>query len=109
LGSAYYHAPATYFSGSINFQPSRILHFNGGARVNSVDGEAEMLNPNMVPGALQSKFITPFTDMEIRIAPQWVWHGNWTHYGYSEQGPVGLFPSRNVYGEVVTLGVKYAF
>jgi hypothetical protein len=109
LGSAYYHAPATYFSGSINFQPSRILHFNGGARVNAVDGEAEMLNPNMVPGALQSKFITPFTDMEIRIAPQWVWHGNWTHYGYSEQGPVGLLPSRNVYGEVVTLGVKYAF
>ena len=38
----------------------------------------------MVPGALQSKVVSPFSDLLINIAPQWAWHGNWVHHGYDE-------------------------
>jgi hypothetical protein len=82
---------------------------SAGARVNSTDGTAEQLNPLMIPGALQSTYFTPFADLEIHIASQWAWHGNWVHDGYHEHSQLGLLPSRNTYGDVLTLGVKYAF
>jgi len=109
LGTGLYDAPSNFISGAINFAPSKYFHINAGERVNSTNGIAEQLNPLMVPGALHSTYLTPFTDLEIRIASQWAWHGNWTHTGYREHGPQGLLPSRNTYGDVFTLGVKYAF
>ena len=77
--------------------------------MNSTNGTAEQLNPLMVPGALHSKYTTPFADVEVKIASQWAWHGNWTRDGYSEQGPVGPTASRETSGNILTLGVKYAF
>lgn len=109
LGTGRYDAPSNFISGSLNYAPSKYFRFSGGARLNDTNGTAEMLNPLMVPGALQSKYVTPFADMEIKIASQWAWHGNWTHDGYNERGPVGTLPSRNTHGDIVTLGVKYAF
>ena len=82
---------------------------NAGMRSSNTNGQAEQLNPYMVPGALHSKYVTPYADMEIHIASQWGWHGNWTHNGYAEGGPMGYLPSRNTHGDVVSLGVKYAF
>ncbi len=110
LGSGSYDAPANFFSGALSYAPSRYFKFNGGARLNHVNGQAEQLNPLMVPGALQSKYVTPFTDLQVNIAKDWAWHGNWTHDGYTEQGPQNpLLPSRNTHGDIVTLSVKYAF
>lgn len=109
LGNAYYHAPATFVSGAINYAPTRLLRFNAGARLNDVNGYSETLNPNMVPGSLFSKYVTPFTDVRFNIAREWTWHGNWTRNDYSEQGPVGIIAPRNVHGDIVTLGVLYAF
>ena len=109
LGDAYYNVPTNFFSGAFNYSPSKYLRFNAGARVNDSNGQAEMLNPLMVPGAIQSKYVTPFADLQINIASQWAWHGNWTHDGYAEGGPIGYLPSRNTHGDIVTLSVKYAF
>jgi len=109
LGSGLYDAPSNYFSGAFNYAPSKYLHLNAGARVNSTNGTAEQLNPLMIPGALQSTYFTPFADLEIHIASQWAWHGNWVHDEYHEHKQQGLLPSRNVNGDVLTLGVKYAF
>jgi hypothetical protein len=109
LGNAFYHAPTTFFSGAINYAPTHRLRINGGARINDVSGQAEMLNPNMLPGALQSKFLTPFTDVQFSLTQEWAWHGNWTRDDYSEQGPFGIIAPRNVHGDIVTLSVKYAF
>ena len=109
LSNAYYHAPATFFSGALNYAPMRRLRLNGGLRLNDVNGQSEMLNPNMIPGALRSKYVTPFTDLQYEIAREWTWHGNWTRNDYSEQGPMGILAPRNVHGDIATLGVKYAF
>ncbi|MDE3188220.1 MAG: hypothetical protein KGM96_11970 [Acidobacteriota bacterium] len=108
LGTGYYDTPTTFFSGAVHFAPSTKFQFNGGAMVNSVNGKAEQLNPQMVPGSLNSRVVSPFADLVVKVAPQWSWHGNWMHRGYSESslpGPAG----RNFNGEIVTLGVIYAF
>jgi hypothetical protein len=117
LGYGTYNAPADFFIGAVNYAPSKILRFNGGFRITELNGEAELLNPYNPPGALLSKNVSPFADMQIRIADGWYWHGNWEHHGYNEGGPSGgnivgpgsLLPSRDFHGDVVTLSVKYAF
>jgi hypothetical protein len=109
LGNGYYNAPSNFFSGAFNYAPAKYLRMSAGERVNDTNGQAEQLNPFMVPGALHSKYVTPYADMEIHIASQWAWHGNWTHDGYAEGGPLNYLPSRNTHGDIVTLGVKYAF
>lgn len=108
LGNGTYSAPANFFSGAFTFAPSKYFRFNGGARVTSNDGRGEFLNPLMVPGALNSKVVSPFSDLVVNIAPQWAWHGNWVHHGYKEAGGPGP-AARNFHGDVVTLGVRYAF
>ena len=108
LGTGWYDAPVNFFSGAVAWAPSKYFRFNGGARVTDTNGTAEFLNPLMVPGALRSKVVSPFSDLEVNIAPQWAWHGNWVHHGYDESGAAGPAP-RSFHGDVVTLGVKYAF
>jgi hypothetical protein len=108
LGNGTYNAPANFFSGAFTYSPSKYFRFNGGARVTSNNGSADFLNPLMVPGALNSKIVSPFSDLVINIAPQWAWHGNWVHHGYKEAGGPGP-ASRDYHGDVITLGVKYAF
>ena len=108
LGNGYYNAPVTYFAGALSWAPSKYFRYNGGYRLTDTNGSAEFLNPLMVPGALQSKVVSPFSDLLINIAPQWAWHGNWVHHGYDEAGGPGPAP-RSFHGDVVTLGVKYAF
>lgn len=108
LGNGRYDAPVNFFSGTINWSPSKYFRAIGGARVTDTNGSAEFLNPLAVPGALQSKVISPFADLVVNIAPQWAWHGNWVHHGYDEAGGPGP-ASREFHGDVVTLGVRYAF
>lgn len=108
LGNGSYDAPVNFFSGAITWAPSKYLLYNGGARVTDTNGTAEFLNPLMVPGALQSKVVSPFSDLVVNIAPQWAWHGNWVHHGYDEAGAAGP-AARSFHGDVVTLGVRYAF
>lgn len=107
LGNGYYSAPSTFFSGSFNYSPVRKVKLAGGVRVTDVNGEAELLNPYTVPGALMSTILEPYADAQFAIAPEWTWHGNWTRHGYYETdgGP----SARSFEGDVVTLGVKYAF
>jgi hypothetical protein len=108
LGHGIYDAPVNFFSGAISWAPSKYFHYNGGLRLTHTNGSAEFLNPLMVPGALQSKVVSPFSDLRVNIAPQWAWHGNWIHHGYEEAGAAGPAP-RTFHGDVVTLGVLYAF
>ena len=108
LGTGYYNAPTTFFLGAINYAPSKYFKFNGGGRVTNTDGQAEMLNPLMAPGALQSKVVSPYADLQVNVARQWAWHGYWEHHGYDEAGGPGP-AARSFHGDVLTLGVKYAF
>jgi hypothetical protein len=110
MGYGTYNAPTNFFSGSFNYAPSKVLHFNGGVRLNDVNGTVEMLNPLMAPGGLQSRYLIPFADVEYKITSDWAWHANWVRNDYLETGAASpTLPSRNTHGDIVTLGVKYAF
>jgi hypothetical protein len=118
LGKALYNAPSNFVSGAISYAPNRRVRLNAGARLNDVNGNAEQLNPLMIPGALQSKYFMPYGDVLFNLNQQWAWHGNFAYDGYGEQGAMnattnGLnsngLPSRNNHGNILTLGVKYAF
>jgi hypothetical protein len=108
LGNGYYDAPSNYFSGTVNYAPTRNVRLMGGARFNNLGGHAEQLNPLMVPGALSSQLVNPFADVLVNIARGWAWHGNWVHQSYDESGGPGP-AAREFHGELITLGVKYAF
>lgn len=110
LGFGTYSVPANFYSVLLNYSPGKRVRFNGGIRFNDLSGTAEMLNPLMAPGALQSRNVTRFADLEYKVAPQWVWHCNWTHDGYVESAAwFGPLPARNAQGDIMTAGVKYAF
>jgi hypothetical protein len=110
LGNGYYHAPVNFFIASGNWAPSKYFAVNAGFRETNTSGSAELWNPLMVPAALDSKVIDPYTDLQVRIASQWWWHGNWQHQAYTE-GSVNspILPGREFHGDIFTLGVKYAF
>jgi hypothetical protein len=110
MGYGTYSAPTNFFSGSFNYAPSKVLHFNGGVRLNSVNGTSEQLNPLMAPGGLQSRYLIPFADVEYKISPEWAWHANWVRDDYLETGALSpTLPSRTTQGDIMTFGVKYAF
>jgi hypothetical protein len=114
----YYKAPSSFFMGAINYSPVKVFHFSGGVRMNAMHGTADLLNPIQTPGTLDSRTLMPFADAEFKVAQQWAWHGNYSYNGYGEQGIANAvvngvtsngLPSRNNHGNVLTLGVKYAF
>jgi hypothetical protein len=110
MGYGTYNAPSNFFSGTIYYALSKDLHFNGGVRLNDVNGSAEQLNPLMAPGGLQSRYLIPFADVEYKIATDWAWHLNWVHDGYNETGAWSpTLPSRTTQGDIITAGVKYSF
>jgi len=109
LGSGTYNAPANFISGSLSYVASRTLKLSLGSRLNNSSGNAEQLNPYMVPGGLRSTYLVPYADAVYNISPEWAWHGNFVYDEYSENGPMGTLASRNTHGHVLTLGVKYAF
>jgi hypothetical protein len=118
LSNGYYNAPSNYYSANVNYAPTKSIRLNGGARLSQVNGSSEALDPFLIPGALHSRNLTPFADAEYKIAEQWAWHGNWNYTGYGETGPLNTvtngflsngLPARNMHGNILTLGVKYAF
>jgi hypothetical protein len=108
-GFGTYDAPSNFFGGALHFTPVKTLHLGAGTRFNNVNGQAEQLNPYMVPGALRSTYLIPYADVLYDLSSQWAWHGNFVYDGYAENGPLGMLASRNTHGNVLTLGVKYAF
>ena len=108
LGNGYYNSPVNFFLGGANWAPKKYLNLYGAARVTHTNGSAEMLNPLMQTGALGSTVVDPYVDVQVKIAPEWWWHGNWEHQGYNEFGGIGPAP-REFHGDIYTLGVKYAF
>jgi len=108
LGNGYYNSPVNFFLGGANWAPKKYLNLYGAARVTHTNGSAEMLNPLMQTGALGSTVVDPYVDVQVKIAPEWWWHGNWEHHGYNEFGGIGPAP-REFHGDIYTLGVKYAF
>ncbi|HUA91008.1 MAG TPA: hypothetical protein VL991_00500 [Terracidiphilus sp.] len=106
-GTSRYDAPTQYGSAGIVLTP--VKHFQSaiGYRVNAVDGTTELLNPLAPTGTLQSKYQSPYFDINWKLKPSWALKGDWNYYGYGEDGGIGPTDPRNFHGNMYTLGLHY--
>ena len=86
------------------------MHF--GANLTGTTGSAILLDPNAVPGPLNSKWLRPTAGLDYRFAKNWTGKAYWDYYGYHEDLtalPQDVFAPRNFHANTVTLSVRYAF
>lgn len=109
LGTGYYDAPTQYASIGGTYSPVKKLRVSGGYRISAVNGTTELLNPLAVYGSLQSKYQSPYADVAWTVHPGLVVKGNWNHYSYGEDGPIGPTAPRNFRAEVLAFAMHYEF
>ena len=107
--NGYYNAPTQFGSAGFMFAAAKQVHFRGGYRISSVDGNSDVVNIRQVPGSLQSQYQSPYGAVAIDIAKNWSWKADYNFYGYGEGSPVGPTAPRNFHGNIATLAVNYAF
>jgi len=96
----------------LHFSPIRRLTGRVGATITYTNGTALLLNPNAVPGPLNSRWYQPFAGLDYRFARNWTGRAYWGFYDYSEDptaSPQDVFAPRNFRGNLETLSVRYAF
>lgn len=109
LGTGYYDAPTQYGSFGVTLTPIEKVSGSVGYRINDVSGSAETLNPQQVPGSLDSKYQSPYVDIAWTMIRGWSAKADWNYYGYGEGGAVGPTLPRNFHGNIYTLAVHHAF
>lgn len=109
LSNGYYNAPINSGSFGAAVHPQKTVHLSGGYRMTSINGSTDFINVRQVNGSLQSRFQSPYAIVALDIAPEWSWHADYNYYGYEEGTPAGPTLPRSFTGNVVTLGVRYAF
>jgi hypothetical protein len=94
------------------WMPFHRLTTHLGANLTGTTGSAILLDPNAVPGPLNSKYLRPYGGLDYRIAKSWTGKAYWGYYGYHEDLTSltqDLFAPRSFRGNTVTLSVRYAF
>jgi hypothetical protein len=96
----------------LRFTPTRRMTGRVGANITYTSGTALLLNPNAVPGPLNSRYYQPFAELDYRFARNWTGKALWGYYGYSEDQtaqPQDVFAPRAFRGNLETLSLRYAF
>lgn len=94
------------------WMPFHRLTTHLGANLTDTIGNAILLDPNAVPGPLNSKYLRPYGGLDYRVAKGWTGKAYWGYYGYHEDLtalPQDVFAPRNFRGNMVTLSLRYAF
>jgi hypothetical protein len=109
LSGFYYDAPTEYGSFAIMLVPVKAVRSNIGYRISSVFGNTVYDNPRQVAGALQSQYMSPYANIAWTVHPGWIWKGDWTYYGYGEDGAIGPTLPRAFHSNVLTIAMHYEF
>lgn len=100
--------------GNIDFMwtPIPRLTAHVGGNLTGTSGSAILLNPNAVPGPLDSKWLRPYGGLDYHAAKNWTGKAYWGYYGYREDLTLlaqDVFAPRNFHANTVTLSLLYAF
>ena len=109
LSTDFYDSPTQFGSFAFTLSPIRKLHSSVGYRISSVNGNTLYLNVRQVPGALISKYQSPFVNIAFTPHAGWIWKADWNYYDYGEGGPVGPTSPRDFHANVITLAMHYEF
>ncbi|MBS1841543.1 MAG: hypothetical protein JSS69_12080 [Acidobacteria bacterium] len=83
-----------------------------GANLTGTNGSAILLNPNAVPGPLNSKWLQPYGGLDYHFAKNWTGKAYWGYHGYHEDltsATQDVFVPRNFHANTATLSLRYAF
>lgn len=92
--------------------PVQRLTAHIGGNFTGTSGSAILLNPNAVPGPLNSKWLRPYGGIDYHVAKNWTGKAYWDYYGYHEDLTTiaqDVFAPRNFRANTLTLSVLYAF
>lgn len=101
-----------YGNFDVMWMPLSRLTTHLGANLTGTSGSALQLNPNAVPGPLDSKWLRPYGGLDYGFAKNWTGRAYWAYYGYHEDLTAlaqDVFAPRSFRGNLVTLSVRYAF
>jgi hypothetical protein len=101
-----------YGSFDIMWTPVRRLTAHLGANLTGTTGNAILLNPNAVPGPLNSKWLRPYGGLSYHFARNWTGKVFWGYYGYHEDLTTlsqDVFAARNFHANTATISLLYAF
>jgi hypothetical protein len=96
----------------MRISPIRHLTARIGANITYTDGSTLLLNPNAVPGPLNTDWFQPYAGVDYSFTKNWMGRANWGFYDYRENGTTAaqdVFAPRNFRGNMVTLSARYAF
>lgn len=108
-GNSYYDAPTQYGSAAVVVTPIKPFRAGVGYRVNSVQGNTQLLNPLAALGTLQSKYHSPYVNLAYTFSPAWTVKADYNYYGYGEENAFGPTSPRNFHSNIYTLGMHYQF
>jgi|SRR5579871_3341631 hypothetical protein len=94
------------------WSPVHRLKTHFGADLTGTNGSAILLDPNAVPGPLNSKWLKPYAGLDCRFGRGWTGKAYWGYYGYHEDLtalPQDVFAPRNFHANTTTLSLRYAF
>lgn len=83
-----------------------------GADLSGTSGSAILLDPNAVPGPLNSKWLKPYAGLDYRFGGGWTGKAYWGYYGYHEDLTAlsqDAFVPRGFHANTTTLSLRYAF
>ena len=101
-----------YGTFDLMWSPIRRLTAHLGANLTGTSGSAILLDPNAVPGPLNSKWLRPYGGIAFRFARNWTGRAYWGYYGYHEDLTTlaqDVFTPRNFHANTATLSLRYAF
>jgi len=96
----------------VMWSPVHRLTTHLGANLTGTDGSAILLDPNAVPGPLNSKWLRPYGGLDYHFAKNWTGKAYWGYYGYHEDltgAAQDVFAPRNFHANTATLSLRYAF
>jgi hypothetical protein len=94
------------------WMPISRLTAHAGGNLTGTSGTAILLNPNAVPGPLNSKWLRPYGGVDYHVGKNWTGKAYWGYYGYHEDLTAlaqDMFVPRSFRANTVTLSVQYAF
>ena len=94
------------------WSPFHRLKTHIGADLTGTDGSAILLDPNAVPGPLNSKWLKPYAGFDFHFGKGWTGRAHWGYYGYHEDLTAlaqDIFAPRNFHSNTTTLSLQYSF
>lgn len=101
-----------YGNFDVMFAPLHRLTAHLGANLTGTSGSAILLDPNAVPGPLNSKWLRPYGGLDYRFGRNWTGRAYWGYYGYHEDLTAlaqDVFAPRTFHANTATLSLRYAF